>query len=92
MTSDDVTKQIIDHNFPCCCCSQQNVDCKLQFQGMKKIYLSSLIEFIHIHMEYNIDTYGVCGRWVRELDADEQLSVWTMLLAGLGWAGLGWLG
>ena len=23
-----------------------------------------------------------------ELDADEQLSVWTMLLAGLGWAGL----
>ena len=27
-----------------------------------------------------------------ELDADEQLSVWTMLVAGLGWAGLGWLG
>ena len=25
-----------------------------------------------------------------ELDADEQLSVWTMLVAGLGWAGLGW--
>ena len=23
-----------------------------------------------------------------ELDADEQLSVWTMLVAGLGWAGL----
>ena len=30
--------------------------------------------------------------WETELDADEHLSVWTMLVAGLGWAGLGWAG